>query len=297
MELRLLTYFLAVAQEGTITRAAERLHITQSSLSRQIMELETEVGKCLLIRGKRRITLTDEGILLRKRAEEILQLCAKTKQELAQDDVLQGEVSIGGGPSDTVLQTASQLAAAYPGIHFRLCSGDAEDITEQLDHGTLDFGVLLEPVDASRYDSLSLSDTDSWGFFMAAHHELAQKERITPEDIAKRPLIIPQREGLQQELTAWAGIPLNQLHIMATFNVLYSNPAGLVRNGRGCAYALSKLLAPSPELCFRPLYPPRHVHYALVWKRYQVFSTAAKTFLTTLTQLVQKQAQPDETQS
>ena len=294
MELRLLTYFLAVAQEGTITRAAERLHITQSSLSRQIMELETEVGKCLFIRGKRRITLTDEGILLRKRAEEILQLCAKTKRELAQNDVLQGEISIGGGQSDAVLQAASQLAALYPGVRFRLCCGDEVEITEHLDQGTLDFGVLLEPVNASRYDSLSLPDQDSWGFFMSPHHELTQKEWITPQDIARQPLIIPQRPGLQQELAAWAGIPINQLHIMATFNLLYSNPAGLVRNGLGCAYGLSKLLAPSPEFCFRPLYPPQQVHYALVWKRYQVFSSAARTFLATLTQLVQPQpAQQD----
>lgn len=167
MELRLLRYFLAVAREENITRAAESLHITQPSLSKQLMELEQELGKQLFIRGKRKITLTEEGVLLRKRADEILMLCEKTRREIAQDsDLIGGVISIGGAQSTVVAQATSLIADRYPGVKFQFFNGDAETLMERLDHGTLDFSILIEPVDLVKYEHLPLNETDEWGLLM-----------------------------------------------------------------------------------------------------------------------------------
>ena len=159
MELRLLRYFLAVAQEENITRAAEQLHIAQPSLSKQMMELEQEFGKKLFIRGKRKIALTEEGILLRKRATEILMLCEKTEREITQvSAMVGGELAIGGGSSATVAQTIARMAKKYPNVRYQILNGDAEKIAEHLEHGTLDFGILLEPVDLTKYEHLLLPE-------------------------------------------------------------------------------------------------------------------------------------------
>lgn len=159
--------FLAVAREENITRAAESLHITQPSLSKQLMELEQELGKQLFIRGKRKITLTEEGVLLRKRADEILMLCEKTRREIAQDsDLIGGVISIGGAQSTVVAQATSLIADRYPGVKFQFFNGDAETLMERLDHGTLDFSILIEPVDLVKYEHLPLNETDEWGLLM-----------------------------------------------------------------------------------------------------------------------------------
>lgn len=172
MELRLLRYFLAVAREENITRAAESLHITQPSLSKQLMELEQELGKQLFIRGKRKITLTEEGVLLRKRADEILMLCEKTRREIAQDsDLIGGVISIGGAQSTVVAQATSLIADRYPGVKFQFFNGDAETLMERLDHGTLDFSILIEPVDLVKYEHLPLNETDEWGLLMPKNQE------------------------------------------------------------------------------------------------------------------------------
>ena len=174
MEIRVLRYFLAVAQEGNITRAAETLHIAQPSLSKQLMELEQELGKQLLIRGKRHITLTEEGVLLRKRAEEILELVGRTEQEItAAEQQLSGSISIGGNPQPSLLQAAAALRQRYPGIRFQFYSSDATDVTERLEYGTLDFTTLLAPVDASRYDSVLLPEHSYWGLLVRADSPLA----------------------------------------------------------------------------------------------------------------------------
>lgn len=164
MEIRELRYFLAVAREENITRAAERLHIAQPSLSKQLMELEKKLGKQLLIRGKRKITLTEEGILLRKRAEEIVELVEKTEHEIRYDpEETLGDIYIGGSISESVLSAAAELRKKYSGIRFHFYSGDAMDVAERLDHGSLDFAVMLEPVDNIKYDFLSLPDGSEWG--------------------------------------------------------------------------------------------------------------------------------------
>lgn len=282
MELRLLRYFLAVVREENITRAAEALHIAQPSLSKQLMELEKELGQQLLIRGKRKITLTEEGMLLRKRAEEILMLCEKTEHEIAHNsDLISGAISIGGAQSVTVAQATSQMAAMYPEVQFQFYNGDAETIMERLDNGSLDFGILIEPVDIVKYEHVPLKEKDIWGLLMRRDCRLAEKDVIRPEDIQNIPLILPQRIGLQRELSEWSGIAGEELNIIATFDILFHNPSLLIRNGLGYAFALNTLVdvSESQTLCFRPFEPQIKVEYGLAWKRYQVFSKAARKFM------------------
>lgn len=289
MEIRLLRYFLAVAREENITHAAESLHIAQPSLSKQLMELEQELGKQLFIRGKRKIILTEEGVLLRKRADEILMLCEKTQREIAQDsDLIGGVISIGGAQSSAVAQATTMIADRHPGVTFQFFNGDAETLMEKLDHGTLDFGILIEPVDLVKYEHLPLNETDEWGLLMRKDCSLASKEVIRPEDIQGVPLILPQRIGLQRELSAWAGIPTEQLNTIATFDILFNNPSLLIENGLGYAFALRTLIdtSESQTLCFRPLEPTIKIQYGLAWKRYPIFSKAAEKFIEQIRDLI-----------
>lgn len=281
MEIRELRYFLAVAREGNITRAAESLHIAQPSLSKQLMELEKKLGKQLLVRGKRKITLTEEGVLLRKRAEEIVELVEKTEHEISYDpEETMGDIYIGGSSSESVLSAAAELRRNYPGIRFHFYSGDAMDVAERLDHGSLDFAVMLEPVDNIKYDFLSLPDRSEWGILMKKNDPLADKNCITEDDIKKMPLIMHQRIGLQNEIAHWAGTDLESLTIAATYNVVHGSPVCFVRQGLGYFLTTRDLLAPTldPEVCFLPLEPKLPTQLALVWKKYAVFSNAAKVF-------------------
>lgn len=281
MEIRELRYFLAVAREGNITRAAESLHIAQPSLSKQLMELEKKLGKQLLVRGKRKITLTEEGVLLRKRAEEIVELVEKTEHEISYDpEETMGDIYIGGSSSESVLSAAAELRKNYPGIRFHFYSGDAMDVAERLDHGSLDFAVMLEPVDNIKYDFLSLPDRSEWGILMKKNDPLADKNCITEDDIKNMPLIMHQRIGLQNEIAHWAGTDLESLTIAATYNVVHGSPVSFVRQGLGYFLTTRDLLAPTldPEVCFLPLEPKLPTQLALVWKKYAVFSNAAKVF-------------------
>ena len=281
MEIRELRYFLAVAREGNITRAAESLHIAQPSLSKQLMELEKKLGKQLLVRGKRKITLTEEGVLLRKRAEEIVELVEKTEHEISYDpEETMGDIYIGGSSSESVLSAAAELRRNYPGIRFHFYSGDAMDVAERLDHGSLDFAVMLEPVDNVKYDFLSLPDRSEWGILMKKNDPLADKNCITEDDIKKMPLIMHQRIGLQNEIAHWAGTDLESLTIAATYNVVHGSPVCFVRQGLGYFLTTRDLLAPTldSEVCFLPLEPKLPTQLALVWKKYAVFSNAAKVF-------------------
>ena len=291
MELRLLRYFLAVAQEKNITRAAEVLHITQPSLSKQLMEFEQELGKKLFIRGKRKIELTEEGIFLCKRAYEILSLCDKTQKEVMQDsEIIGGTISIGGASSSVVAQATSQIAEKYPDIKFQFFNGDAEFLMEKLDHGTLDFGILIEPVDISKYDHLPLKETDEWGLLMKKDCTLASKKFIQRENIKNIPLILPQRRGLQRELSAWSRIDVEDMNLIATFDILFNNPSLLIKNGLGYAFSLRTLVDTSENssLCFRPLEPTIKIQYGIAWKRHQIFSKASQKFLDQLKILVNK---------
>lgn len=282
MDIRVLRYFLAVAREENITRAAASLHIAQPSLSKQLMELEKELGKTLLVRGKRKITLTEDGVLLRKRAEEITALLDKTKQELSTDtSQLSGKISLGGNPSASVLKQAARLRSQYPDISFEFYSSDAIDVLERLEHGLLDFAVFLEPIDTMKYEYISLTDASRWGLLIPADCELAQKQFVEKQDLVKYPLIFHRRQGLQRLISRWAETDISKLNIAATYNVINGSPARFVESGLGYFLTTEDLLSSSidKDLCFRPLEPPLEIHYALIWKRYASFSKAAEKFL------------------
>ncbi len=285
MEIRELRYFLAVAREENITRAAETLHITQPSLSKQLMELEKKLGKQLLIRGKRKVTLTQEGILLRKRAEEIIDLVEKTEKEISRDlDDVVGEIHIGGNASESILYAAAKVREHYPGIRFNFYSGDAIDVTERLDHGSLDFAVMLQPVDQIKYDFLSLTDCSEWGILVKSGTALSHKKAVTKEDIQTLPLIMHQRAGLQSEIAHWADTDAENLNIVATYNVVHGSPIPFVEQDLGCFLTTREMLSPTlpPTVCFLPLKPRLSTHLAFVWKKHSVFSKAADAFLTAL---------------
>lgn len=281
MDIRVLRYFLTVAREENITRAAESLHITQPSLSKQLMELEEELGKQLLVRGKRKLTLTDDGVLLSKRAEEIVALMEKTEQELSADTALGGKVSIGGLPGKKVLHAAAELRAEHPEVCFNFYSGDACEVVERLDHGSLDFAVLLEPVDAVKYDYVSLGERARWGLIMPGSCELAMKPVVKRDDICSVPLILHKRVGLQRTIEHWAQTDLEHMNVAATYNVLNGDPAALVRSGLGYVLITDAHLPARLDsgLCFRRLEPPLESSHALIWKRHAVLTKPAEAFL------------------
>ncbi len=283
MDIRSLRYFLMTAREENITRAAENLHIAQPSLSRQLMELEAELGRPLLVRGKRKITLTEDGILLRKRAEEIIALLDKTEQEITADrTALRGEISLGGAPLKEILQAAAALRQKHPDVRFYFYSSDATGVTERLDHGSLDFAVLLEPIDTVKYEYLPLKNSAArWGLLMPADCTLAQKAGVQKEDLCAVPLIMHRRIGLQREIEHWAQTDMERMNIAAMYNIVTGDPAVFVQNGLGYFLTSDSQLPQNldPALCFRPLDPPLTLSHALVWKRHAPLSRAAEAFL------------------
>lgn len=282
MDIRVLRYFVAVAKAGNISRAAESLYIAQPSLSKQLIELESELGKQLFVRGKKNISLTDNGILLLKRAEEIITLFDKTQQELSCDEeTISGRISIGGMITKSVITAAANLRKEYPDVSFDFYSGDATDVMQRLDHGSLDFAVLLKPIDTMKYEYVSLKNSSCWGLLMPKNCDLAKKQFIEKEDLCSVPLIFHSRIGLQREIMHWAKASIEQMNIAATYNILSGNPFEYVRDGLGYLLTSYDHLPDTldKDLCFRELKPRLELNYALVWKRYAVLSRAAKAFL------------------
>lgn len=291
MDIRVLQYFLAVAREESITKAAEQLHMTQPPLSRQLMDLEKELGKQLLIRGSKKVTLTEDGMLLRKRAEEMVDLMEKTKAEItASDETISGNVLIGGGETEAIsilAQAAKDLQKEYPIIRYRIYSGDAEHITERLDKGLIDFGLLVEPVDITKYEYLRLPVKDTWGVLMHKDCPLAEKEYICAEYLWDKPLIVSHQTYADSEMSAWFKKELSSLNIVMNYELIY-NASHFVKKGFGYAIALNNLINTTgeSELCFKPLYPKLEAGLCVVWKKYQVFSSASEQFLRNLQMLI-----------
>ncbi len=291
MEIRVLRYFLAVARERNITGAANYLHLTQPTLSRQIHDLEKELGQQLLIRKSHRVELTPEGVLLRKRAEEIIAMVDKTEAEFASmEDTVSGDIYIGSGETQAIRQIAElikDLGEACPNIHYHLHSGNAEDVTERLDKGLLDFGILIQPADLTKYDYLDLPARDRWGVIMRKDSPLAEKEAIEKNELLEIPLLCSRQvvgsRHSENKFAEWFGTDYEKLNIVATYNLMY-NAAILVEAGVGYALTLDKLANTSEDsvLCFRPLRPELESGLNVVWKKYQVFSPAAELFLKTL---------------
>ena len=283
MELRVLQYFLAVAREQNISAAAQSLHLTQPTLSRQLRELEEELGKQLMVRGSRKISLTEEGVLLRKRAEEILDLVERTEQEVAQSgDVVSGDIYIGTGETDGVRQiarVARYVQETCPGIRFHVASGDAVDVCERLDRGLLDFGILLGDIDKLKYHYLELPMKDIWGVLMRRDSPLARQKSVSPTDLWDKPLILSRQVENKSGLYRWLRREPTELRVVATYNLIY-NASLMVDEGMGYAFTLDKLVnTTGSDLCFRPLQPRLELGMYLVWKKSRFFSGAGERFL------------------
>lgn len=290
MELRVLHYFLAIAREQSIVRAAESLHLSQPTLSTQMKNLEEELGRQLLIRGtkgSRKVTLTEEGMILRKRAEEILDLVKKTEKEITfSDDIIMGDIYIGTGETDAIrliAKTAKKLQDTYPGIRYHISSGNAEFVIERLDKGLIDFGLIFTPVDLAKYNALKLPAKDTWGVLMRKDSALAQKEVVTPEDLWDKPLILSQQEDNGGNMMQWIGKKAAELNIAATYNLIF-NASLMVEEGLGYAIAFDGIINTSGDsnLCFRPLSPSLDNEMNIIWKKYQLFSKPAEKFLSVL---------------
>ncbi len=284
MELRVLQYFLAVARENSISGAAQFLHLSQPTLSRQLKELEEELGKQLFIRGNRRITLTEEGMILRRRAEEVIELIQKAEDEIAASDaVLAGDILIGAGETDGnrfLIKTMKEIQKDYPLVHFHIVSGDKAMITEAIDRGSIDFGIVFGNVDTAKYDSITIHHDDTWGVLMRRDTELAGKEFVTAEDLMDKPLIISRQAFQYSDLKNFFHIEQEQLNIVATYSLLF-NGSLMVDEGLGYAICFDKLINVSGDsnLCFRPLKPKIKARMNIIWKKYQVFSKPAQKFL------------------
>ena len=291
MELRQLKYFLAVTREQSISKAAEALYTTQPNLSRQMQNLEKEIGQQLFTRGTKKITLTETGQLLRKRAEEIIELYNQTEAELDKPfSEVKGDVYIGGGESyamGLIAQAIRLVQSDYPNVKFHLFSGDSATISERLDKGLINFGIFIEPFDLSRYDHLRLPLYDTWGVLMRKDSPLAAKERITPEDLWDRPLIRSRQSVGKNKISEWFIKTSDELNIVATGNLLY-NMSLLVEQGVGYAVSLDKIINTSgnSNLCFRPLYPELISHLDIAWKKYRVFPKHIQIFLQRLQELL-----------
>ncbi len=288
MEIRVLRYFLTVAREGNITKAANVLHVTQPTLSRQLKDLEQELGKKLFIRSSHSIILTDEGMLLRNRAEEIVNMVDKLEAEFSSmEETIGGDVYIGGGETEAmkhIARVAKDVQLRYPNIRYHLYSGNEEDITERLDKGLLDFGILIQPADISKYNYLNMPAKDVWGVVMRKDSPLALKESIQAADLLNVPLIC-SRQAMKQtfsknEFADWFGEDFHKLNIVTTYNLAY-NAAIMVEEGVGYAITLDKIVNTSTasNLCFRPLQPRLESGLNIVWKKHHVLSAAADAFL------------------
>ncbi len=283
MDIRVLRYFLAVAQEENITKAAERLHISQPPLSRQLHDLEKELGVKLFERTNRKVILTSEGVLLRQRAEEIIDLVEKTRSDVSSGtEEISGDIYIGSGETEGIRALAKvirRIQKRYTDIRFHFFSGHAEEVTERLDRGLLDFGICIEPADMSKYDLIKLPTTDRWGVLMLKDDPLAEKNTITPEDLLSRKIITANQAMVEGEFSGWSGGLYPKYDFAATYNLLY-NASILVEEGVGIALCIENVIREydSNPLCFRPLEPPMNVGLDMIWKKHYVFSKAAELF-------------------
>lgn len=283
MEIRVLRYFLEVAREGNVTHAAQRLHISQPTLSRRIKELEEELGKKLFTRSNYSVKLTEEGMLLRKRAEDILDMTDKTLAEFrAMDEVNGGDIHIGCAESNGIapfIRVIQTLQKEYPRIRYHFYSSGTEAVNERLDRGLLDFAIIVQEADPSKYNYLRIPASDQWGLIMRRDSPLAQHSCIHLHDLLDIPLIL-SRQAMGEEMPRWFGETQDKLNIVATYDLLF-NTSVMVREGFGYVLGFDGLVytGPDSDLCFRPLEPALTSPMYIIWKKYQVFSPAAALLL------------------
>ena len=285
MELKLLKYFLEAANELHITRAAERLHITQPALSKLLGALERELGRKLYLRERYGIRLTNDGILFRKRAQEIVDLEAKTLAEFADDNtqIITGTVYIGAGETDGVKhigRVIRKIRAEFPGINYRMISGDYEDVAEKLTRGLIDFGLFVGKVSLKDFDCITLPESDTWGSVVRSDDPLAVKDSITPDDIRDRELLFSHQAQAHGEFSEWLGFRADSLNITGTHNLAY-NASVMVREGLGVLITIDGIINTSNDsgLKFIPLMPEMKAELVLAWKKEAILSKAAQKFL------------------
>lgn len=281
MELRVLNYFLTVAREENITKAAQLLHVTQPTLSRQLMQLEQELGVQLFHRGRHNVTLTEDGLLLKRRAQELVTLSEKTKLELQhKEEIPSGEIAIGCGETKSMSILSRGMytfRASYPGVQFNIHSATADDIKERIGKGLWDLGLLTEPVDIAKYEFIRMPVKDRWGVLVRREAPLAKKATVTPDDLKKFPLITAGRELVKNELASWFGSAFEQMEVAATYNLIV-NAANMVEQGMGVAVCLN-LGVFFENLCFVPLMPRMETGTVLVWKKNQTLTAANTKFI------------------
>ena len=283
MEIRTLRYFLAVAREENMTRAAEALHVTQPTLSKALKALEDELGKKLFTRHSFSIKLTDEGILLRNRAEDLVSMADRIEQEfITLDDVSGGDLYFGLAESYQISFLAREIHTfkqAYPGLHYHITSGDTEQVMEKLDKGLLDYAVLAEAPDTGKYNSLIFPESEVWGLVMPEDDALAEKKAIQVDDLIGLPLFCSE-QSWENDIPRWAGARMDALHLEGSFRLAY-NASIFAKEHLGYLLTFDKLVNTSPGsgLTFRPLTPRLATRLYLVWKKYQTFSPIAERFL------------------
>ncbi|WP_124098182.1 LysR family transcriptional regulator [Ruminococcus sp. Marseille-P6503] len=283
MEIRVLRYFLEIARQGNMSRAAETLHVTQPTLSKQMKDLERELGKKLFRRGSSSMNLTDEGMLLRKRAEDILEMVDKTADEFhSLDNITGGEVHIGCAESYQIKYIAQAIKVfkkRYPLFRYHLISGNTKQVAERLDRGLIDFAVIAEPPNLSKYNYLELPGANTWGVVMKRDDVLSKKEKICADDLTGLELIC-SAQAMQVDIPRWCGEKTDMLNLSGTINLAY-NGSVFVKEGLGYMLSFDRLAdtGADSELCFRPLDPPLETKMYIIWKKYQVFTPIAELLL------------------
>ena len=284
MEIRVLRYFLTVVREGGINRAAEVLHITQPTLSRQLSQLEVEVGVKLFHRGARKITLTNEGILLRRRAEEILSLVDRTEKELTeQEELVEGRIVIGCGEL-AAMQILPEIIESfhkqYPLVSYDIFTANADLVKEQMEKGLIDIGILLEPIEMEKFDFIRMTGKERWVVLMRPDDPLANRDVVSAKDLENLPLILPRRTNIQNELSNWLGESFQSTKVLFTSN-LSTNGAIMVQKGLAYAIVIEGSLPfwDKEKITYRPLYPELIANSVLVWKKKQPFTLAAGKFI------------------
>ena len=284
MEIRKLKYFLTVANEGNITRASEILFISQPALSRQIQQLEEELGVQLVIRGKREITLTEVGMLLKIRAQEILSLIDKAEKECqAFNSKIDGQIFVGIPESSSgkkFIELLNAFGKLYPEVTYDIYTGTGDDIQDRLEKGLLDIGVFMSSTSITQYHYIELSERELWGVLLPETSQLAQQKSVQPEDLLNAPLLMSKRYKSSQELSDWFTVDIDELNIIATFN-LTTNAIIMVQNGMGYATVVDGSFLGESEhtVCFRPFSPPIYSKSVLVWKKKQVLNPTVSKFI------------------
>lgn len=287
MELRVLRYFLTVAREQNITRAAELLHISQPTLSRQLMQLEEELGTTLYKRGNRNITLTEAGMLLRRRAEEVVEMVTVIEGEFSEKNLeISGQVAIGSGDMlavETLVERIAEFQQLYPNVTYQLFTGNADQIKERIDMGLCDIGVVIEPVDISKYECLPFEKEERWGLLVPKEDPLSKEPYITPEMLVDLPIFISHRSMVQERFESYTGVDFSKLHIVGTIDLL-NLVLVFIRKGLGYTITVegNSLIRFNQDICFIPFQPKLTTKSVLIWKKHQTFSPTVTKFISFL---------------